>query len=372
MVRIAQSTVGDDVFVVGGGPAGLAAAIAARQKGFRVTVADYTRPPIDKACGEGLMPDAVAALSRLGIQIGLDKAYPFRGIRFVKGRTAVEAEFPYGIGRGIRRTALHDLLVQRAVDLGVSMQWGTRADDSYLRAVHSAAGIAWIIGADGQNSLVRRWVGLDAPRCQHRRFGFRRHFQIEPWTNHVEVHWSTNCQMTITPVGPTEVCVALLASDASLRVQEAVSRFPEIEKRLKGAPATTTERGAISALRTLKAVSCGTVALVGDASGSVDAVTGDGLCLASRQAAFLAEALSANNLGLYQRAHRRITRLPVLMSQLMLFMSSRAWFRQRVLRALARQPRVFSKLLAIHVGAIPPASLGLEGVLRLGWELLIA
>ena len=127
---------------------------------------------------------------------------------------------------------------------------GNAADDSYLRAVHSAAGIAWIIGADGQNSLVRRWVGLDAPRCQHRRFGFRRHFQIEPWTNHVEVHWSTNCQMTITPVGPTEVCVALLASDASLRVQEAVSRFPEIEKRLKGAPATTTERGAISALRT--------------------------------------------------------------------------------------------------------------------------
>ena len=94
-----QSTLGDGVFVIGGGPAGLAAAIAARQKGFRVTVADYTRPPIDKACGEGLMPDAVAALSRLGIQIGLDKAYPFRGIRFVEGRTAVEAEFPYGIGR---------------------------------------------------------------------------------------------------------------------------------------------------------------------------------------------------------------------------------------------------------------------------------
>src|SRR6516225_3619355 len=127
-------------------------------------------------------------------------------------------------------------------------------------------------------------------------------FPIEPWTNHVEVHWSTNCQMTITPVGPTEVCVALLTSDASLRVQDALSRFPEIEKRLKGAPATTTERGTISALRTLKAVSCGTVALVGDASGSIDAVTGDGLCLAFRQAAFLAEALSANNLGLYQSA----------------------------------------------------------------------
>lgn len=52
-----------DVFVVGGGPAGLAAAIAARLKGFTVAVADGAHPPIDKACGEGLMPDSFGALS---------------------------------------------------------------------------------------------------------------------------------------------------------------------------------------------------------------------------------------------------------------------------------------------------------------------
>ncbi|MGB8062426.1 MAG: FAD-binding protein, partial [Candidatus Sulfotelmatobacter sp.] len=46
-----------DVFVIGGGPAGLAAAIAARKCGLRVIVADAAQPPIDKACGEGLMPD---------------------------------------------------------------------------------------------------------------------------------------------------------------------------------------------------------------------------------------------------------------------------------------------------------------------------
>jgi menaquinone-9 beta-reductase len=361
------------VFIVGGGPAGLAAAIAARQRGFRVTVADCARPPIDKACGEGLMPDAVAALSRLGVRIGLDKAYPFPGIRFVEGRTAVEAEFPYGIGLGIRRTVLHEILVQRASDLGISIEWETRVDDSYLRAVHSGdSETRWIIGADGQNSPFRRLAGLDEPRYQHLRFGFRRHFRIKPWTSHVEVHWATNCQMTITPVGPTEVCVALLTNDASLRMQEAIALFPEIEERLKGAQATTNERGAISALRSLKAVSRGPVALVGDASGSVDAITGDGLCLAFRQAALLAEALAANDLGLYDKASRRITRSPVLMSRLMLFMSSRARLRQRVLRALTAQPRVFSTLLAIHVGAVPPASFGLDGVLKLGWQLLIA
>ena len=62
MNRLPNST---DVFVIGGGPAGLAAAIAARQRGFDVLVADGAEPPIDKACGEGLLPDGLAALERL-------------------------------------------------------------------------------------------------------------------------------------------------------------------------------------------------------------------------------------------------------------------------------------------------------------------
>ncbi len=53
-----------DLFVVGGGPAGLATAIAARNRGWSVIVADARKPPLDKACGEGLLPDGVAAVLR--------------------------------------------------------------------------------------------------------------------------------------------------------------------------------------------------------------------------------------------------------------------------------------------------------------------
>ena len=56
---------------------------------MRVIVADGMQPPIDKACGEGLMPDGLAALERLGIQMPLEQARPFRGIRFLsKARSA--------------------------------------------------------------------------------------------------------------------------------------------------------------------------------------------------------------------------------------------------------------------------------------------
>ena len=80
-----------DVFIVGGGPAGLAAAIAARLKGFDVVVADAAQPPIDKACGEGLMPDSSDALRRLGISFDPEQSFAFRGIRFIgQGGTVAE------------------------------------------------------------------------------------------------------------------------------------------------------------------------------------------------------------------------------------------------------------------------------------------
>ena len=72
-----------DVFVIGGGPAGLAAAIAARQQGFSVAVADGAGPSIDKACGEALMPDAVTALERLGVAVPATDACRLGGVRFL-------------------------------------------------------------------------------------------------------------------------------------------------------------------------------------------------------------------------------------------------------------------------------------------------
>jgi FAD binding domain len=117
-----------DVFVVGGGPAGLAAALAARGNGFEVIVADRARPPIDKACGEGLMPDGVASLRRMGVELGCWQGLPFRGIRFVDNELEAEACFPHHVGLGIRRTLLHQALVERAEHAGVVTCWQTPVD----------------------------------------------------------------------------------------------------------------------------------------------------------------------------------------------------------------------------------------------------
>ena len=70
----------------------------------------------------------------------------------------------------------------------------------------------------------------------------------------------------------------------------------------------------------LAAVTKGNVALLGDASGTVDAITGEGLHLAFRQAAALAEALAAGDLSPYAAAHRRLQKMPQLMARLLLLL----------------------------------------------------
>src|SRR5262249_61624821 len=101
-----------DVLGVGGGPAGLAAAIAARKAGLEVVVADCFEPPIDKACGEGLLPATLHALKSLDVHFDSCDGYPFHGIRFADHHSVVEASFPGLSGLGVRRTTLHARMLE--------------------------------------------------------------------------------------------------------------------------------------------------------------------------------------------------------------------------------------------------------------------
>jgi flavin-dependent dehydrogenase len=361
-----------DVFVIGGGPAGLAAAIAARQRGFEVAVADSAIPPIDKPCGEGLMPDGISALADLGITISPEDSHPFRGIRFVSSGAKVDASFPTGQGLGIRRTRLHSLMIERAIAVGINLLWQTVVTGLHPDGVWLGPNLVrsrWIVGADGAHSQVRRWADLDQNSGCQQRFAFRRHYRVSPWTSCMELHWGNNCQLYITPVAADEICVATISRDPGLRLDRALARFPVVAGRLEGLQRTSAERGAVSSTRRLRQVYRGRTALIGDASGSVDAITGEGLCLAFRQAIILSESFATGTLDAYQAGHRNLARRPALMSWLMLTLDGRDWFRQRVMQAFATQPRTFAQMLALHVGAAPPLALAGIG-LSLGWDLL--
>lgn len=364
-----------DVFVIGGGPAGLAAAIAARQQGFRVMVADGAEVPIDKPCGEGLMPDGIAALEKLGISVEAENSYPFHGIRFLSSGLAVDAPFPGGAaGLGVRRTVLHRIMAKHASSLGIDLLWRTTVTGVSEDGVHMGGrkvGARWIIGADGGGSRVRRWADLDAVRKRDCRYAFRQHYRIAPWTDRMELHWGRRGEIYVTPVSKEQICVALISRDPKLRLGEALRQFPDLQERLGAADVASAEKGALTATCRLRRVSSGNVALIGDASGTVDAITGEGLCLAFSQAMVLADCLRTGDLSRYEREHRRLALRPLLMARLMLTLDGRPRLQRRTLQVFRKRPAVFRRLLELHVGVLSPLHLALDG-LTLGWGLLTA
>jgi flavin-dependent dehydrogenase len=187
----------------------------------------------------------------------------------------------------------------------------------------------------------------------------------------MEVYWSDRCQGYATAVSHEQVCVALASHDPGLRLEEGLRELPALSARLGGAEAVSAERGALTGNRRFKRVWRGNVALIGDASGTVDAISGEGLGLAFSQAVVLAESFESGDLARYQVEHERLAVRPRWMARMMLNLDGRPRLQQRTLQAFRKHPQVFPRLLGLHVGAVPPLDVVCDG-LTLGWGLLTA
>ena len=430
-----------DVLVVGGGPVGLAAAIHCALAGLSVTVAEPRAAPVDKACGEGVMPAAVRRLGALGVT---PDGHPLRGIRYLDAAHRADAPFRHGDGLGVRRTVLHAALAARAAALGIPVI-PARVTALERHAGHvAAAGVEarYLVAADGLHSTIRRVLERETPAGPGRvprpavpRYGLRRHYRVAPWTDLVEVHWAPRSEAYVTPVSPDVVGIGLLFArphnagpggdgpggdepggdepggdepgrdepgrdgpggdepggdwprrdtasaeplrgarpghdgprrhdgpardDAPAAAATAVdgtrgdaggfaarlSDFPALRDRLGDAAPASEVRGAGPMRQHVRRRVYGRVLLVGDASGYLDALTGEGIGVGLAQAEVLARCLAADRPADYERAWRRASGPAWRFTAGLLWSRNQPFLGPRIVPAAQRLPWLFTALV---------------------------
>lgn len=327
-----------DLLVAGGGPAGLSTALLAARAGLEVAVVEPRAGTVDKACGEGLMPGALAALQSLGVKLD---GHDITGIRYTDGSRDAVAEFPAGPGRGVRRTALHDALRQAIADAGVPIHQGRVTGLTQDENSVTAGGVTarYLAAADGLHSPVRALLGLDLPASGPKRFGLRRHYAMAPWTDLVDVHWAADSEAYVTPVGPDLVGIAILGG-RSAGFEESLRAFPQLRERLPAAAVTAT-RGAGPLRQRVRHRVAGRVLLVGDAAGYVDALTGEGIAVSLGCAAALVDAVAADRPQEYERTWRQASRRYRWLTGSLLWTRRQPWLGRAIVPAAAALPPVF-------------------------------
>ncbi|MGY1688935.1 NAD(P)/FAD-dependent oxidoreductase [Geodermatophilus sp. SYSU D01105] len=158
-----------DVVVVGGGPAGAAAALAVLRTGASVLVVDRAEFPRDKVCGDGVAPEALDVLAHLGVDpaqlVAGSPPVPRLALRSPGGATVDRATArPSHV---VPRAVLDDRLLRVALDRGARFRRHvvrTLRSDPDGVTVDGTIRASVVVGADGAESVVRRALGLPTHR----------------------------------------------------------------------------------------------------------------------------------------------------------------------------------------------------------------
>jgi len=363
-----------DLAVIGAGPAGATTALFAARLGHKVVVLDRARFPRDKPCGEGLMPIGRALLMELGLEAGAVAAGApsFRGIQFgLVGTAPTVVPFPAqpygGEGLGVRRVDF-DALLAEALVAHPLIEF---CQETAVRAVKTAPGRTpsvtttagelrprWVAVADGLRSGIRHRLGWTiGPRAPHR-YGVVSHWRVDgpvdPW---VRITIDRGLEVYEGPVAGSHRLVALLCSQDRMRefAGRLEARYREIVLALRPELHLAEPSGAVTAVGPFryraKTVARDGVYLVGDAAGFTDPISGEGLASGMRQARALADALgepaAERN---YRLAHRRLTRDPRRVAELLVFFSRSPARVERGLRGLRHAPNALTNLLGANFG----------------------
>jgi geranylgeranyl reductase family protein len=358
-----------DVAVVGAGPAGATAAIAARRAGARVVLLDRADFPRDKPCGDGIAADAVDVLAGLGVTGVTDGYPPIERLRLVgPGGGAVDRALPRP-AHTVPRRVFDARLVAAAVAAGVELRrHPVRAvrDDGVVR-IDDVCTAGVLIGADGASSTVRRMLGFGANPDGHLAFAIRG-YTPSTGTEQVIVTtedrwpayaWSFPIGDGTANVGYGEVLRGTPLSRAYLleRLNHLLPGTEPADLRAHHLPLSTRRPPPAR----------GRVLLAGDALSLINPFTGEGIFYAVLSGALAgAAAAGPQPAASYARALRARLGRHLRHSGLAARLSQQPAVVDAAIRAAAKRQAVFRRMvdLGLGDGVFDPRTIG-----RIGAEL---
>jgi 2-octaprenyl-6-methoxyphenol hydroxylase len=303
-----------DVAVVGGGPAGLTAAIALATAGVTTALISKT-PPADNRT-TALLSSSVAALDALGVwPLCAVQAAPLTAIRIVDGTSrllrAPEVMFEAteigleAFGHNIENGHLIAALDRRAAELGALERIAAAAtaiepggDRIAIRLDDgSTLSTRLVVGADGRKSLSRRAAGIEVTRREYPQVALTLNLGHARPHNGISTEFHTETgPFTLVPLpGLRSSLVCVLDPDGAEEIGalDASALSIEIERRahsILGKMSVERARGLFPlAVETAQSFGQDRVALVGEAAHVIPPIGAQGLNLGLRDAATIAE-----------------------------------------------------------------------------------
>lgn len=297
-----------DVLVVGAGPAGCAAALAAHRHGARVLLMDRAAFPRDKVCGDGLAAEVFDVLAALGVDVGaLTDGYPPVGeLRLTSpGGVHVRGRMPRPV-RVVPREVFDHRLLTATREAGVAfVRHAVRGVDVHRDSVgvDGRFTAAVLIGADGAESVVRRSAGFPATPPDRIALALRGYGRERPGQDGAQ-------QMRLTarrwpayawsfPLGDGRANVGygeLLDGGRPTSRAALAQRLAELLPGTEPDPATLrAHRLPLTTGR--PPVRDGRVSLVGDAQSLINPLTGEGIYYAVRSGALAGIAAARSVAG---------------------------------------------------------------------------